>query len=469
MKSIRRQLTRELILALSLLLGAGLVAIYITTRIALRESFDNALRARAVSLASLVEIEQGKVSFDFSSDLLASYGGRNEGRNFFEIWDQTGVVLSRSPSLRTTDLPLLPTGSAEKPRYRNLTLPDGRSGRIVEISFIPEPTDSPTLAISHQPVRLAVASDREEFDEALDGLVVGFVGCGALLAAAVAWLVPRVLRRGLTPLDRLGERAAQIDATSLATRFAADEMPVELRTIAQRLNDLLARLEASFERERQFSADLAHELRTPLAELRSLAECAIKWPETRDAATDHDALAIAAQMESLVTRLLTLARGERGQLAVTPVEVDLDGLVRDVWKPFAARAEARHVTVRWELAAGRATCDAALMRSVLGNLFDNAADYAPANGELFVSVSYEGGAPTVRVANLAPDLAPGDAARLFDRFWRKEAARAGGGAHLGLGLPLARAFAAAMGWSLSAEVDSAGRLVFTLQAGGSAK
>jgi signal transduction histidine kinase len=91
---------------------------------------------------------------------------------------------------------------------------------------------------------------------------------------------------GLSPLNQLANQAASITADSLATRFPTEIWPGELTPISSRLNDLLERLEQSFERERRFSADLAHELRTPIAELRSLAELALKWPE--DCITKHE-------------------------------------------------------------------------------------------------------------------------------------------------------------------------------------
>jgi two-component system sensor histidine kinase QseC len=238
-------------------------------------------------------------------------------------------------------------------------------------------------------------------------------------------------------------------------------MPPELQPIVTRLNELLARLEISFERERRFSADLAHELRTPLAELRSLAECALKWPESRDRATDEEVLAAATQMQTMVTSLLALARAEQHQLVAGAVPVDLLALVHEVWHPHAAQAEARKLTVAWNLMPATVTADPALLRSVLGNLFENAADYAAAGGEIVIGLEADGTTARVRVANSVENFHADDVAKMFDRFWRKEEARSGG-RHFGLGLSLARMFAEAMGWSLTAQLDARGRLEFTL-------
>jgi two-component system sensor histidine kinase QseC len=371
-------------------------------------------------------------------------------------------VITRSPALGTADLPRR-TGSLARPRFWNLPLADGRPGRAIGVEFKPQTESSGHGRNSSWPaVLLVVASDRENLEEALaELLTIGGV-CGVLLLAATLGTVPRVLRRGLAPLDRLGEQAAQIDADKLAARFPAAGLPVELQPICARLNALLARLEESFARERRFSADLAHELRTPLAELRSLAECALKWPETRDATTDRDTLAAARQMETLVTNMLALARGEHGHLAVRREPVPLDALVREAWRPFHARAEARGLRAEVAPPGATATADPVLLRSILSNLFDNAVSYAPTGGAISITGETGPAGVTVRVANATENLDPADLEKLFDRFWRKEAARSGG-EHSGLGLPLARMFAGAMDWTLTAALEGGSKLVFTLR------
>ena len=461
MNSIRRQLTRDLLLALAAVLGAGLMAIGVSVHWVMSDSFDAALRARATTVAALTEVEGGQVAFDFSDDFLQDY--RVEGaRNYFELWDATGALLKRSPSLRTADLTRRDGGTAERPRLWNATLPNGRPGRVAAFYFRPTHVDMVPVPESAATLRIVVATDRKEFEQTLGAIWAGILGGAGLLLGAVILVVPRVLRRGLAPLDRFGEQAARINAESLATRFTSEALPAELQPIVGRLNDLLARLEQSFERERRFSADLAHELRTPLAELRTLAECALKWPESRDPGTDSDTLAIARHMETIVTHLLTLTRGEQGQLAGHSETLALEQLVTDVWRPFAARAAARELKVRFTIGPASADADPALLRSILANLCDNAVAYTPEGGEIDIAIENTDGRASVRLANTTDQFDPGDVAKLFDRFWRKEAARTGG-EHLGLGLSLARTMALATGWRLSAALEAGGKLAFKLQ------
>lgn len=463
MISIRRQLTRELLGAVLLLLGVGSAALYLAARDATTDQFDAALEAKARAVSTLTLRENGGVRIAFSDRFMPGFEDRTP-RDFFQMWDAEGREIARSESLRTgAQLPRR-VGTLQKPAEWDFTLPNGRPGRAVGFTFRLKSAETNEHSASAE-LQLVVASDREDLDETLWQLLGLCVGLAVLLVGATLWLIPSVLRRGLAPLERLGEHATRIDAGSLSSRFTFAQLPLELQPIAQRLNDLLARLEESFERERRFSADLAHELRTPLAELRSLVECALKWPESRDPHLDRDALAIAQQMERIVTHTLALARGEQGQLAVRIEPVDLRALVDGVWPAFARRAAERRLGLEMNLPPCEADADADLLRSILTNLIENAADYAAPGGTIRIRTEGRADGIAITVGNPVSDLAREDLPRLFDRFWRKESARSGG-LHLGLGLSLARSFARAMRWNLSARFDDRGDLVFTLEGAG---
>ncbi len=460
MKSIRRRLTRELLGVSLVLLGGGWIAFFLSARAELIEQFDITLRARALTLTALTVREGGRLRIEAADRLAREYGSARP-RDFFEIWQDPGTPALRSDSLGGADL-VPPGGLPDRHAAWDVDLPRGRPGRAISVNFKPRPIGNDRGQAAGGEVMLVVAGDRDGLDEALDELLgIAAIG-GILLLAAILIGVPRVLRRGLRPLDRMAEQVSGIRADSLAARLSVADLPTELLPIADRLNDLLARLESSFDRERRFSADLAHELRTPIAEIRSLAECALKWPEARDPSTDRDVLASALHMESMVAQLLALARGEQRQMSAQRIEFRLDALVLATWEPFLSRAAERGLTPHFEMPPAPVAADPLLVRSILRNLFDNAVDYSPAGGEIRASIDFPGGATRLRISNPVETLDAGDVAQLFDRFWRKEAARSGQ-QHLGLGLPLARTFAEAMGWSLAAALEPHPlRLVFTL-------
>ena len=461
MKSIRRQLTRSLLGAILLLLGSGLAATYWVAREAAVEQFDDTLHAKALAVSTLTRSTRDGTKLEFTDRFFRGFDD-DEARDFFTLWDGNDRVIARSEAVpKGTELPLR-IGKIDKPQRWNLTLPNGKPGRAVGFRFKPRGEGRDGVE-----VKLVVASVRDELDETLWELLGMFVACGMLIAVGTVLIIPRVLRRGLKPLAALGDEVTRIDAASLGQRLGSAPLPAELQPIAERLNSLLARLDESFQRERRFSADLAHELRTPLAELRSAAECAIKWPETRGPETDRETLAIALQMETLVGHLLALTRAERSQPGGELQSVPLEALLAEVWRSFAARAAERQLAVTFSepgAAAGTAAvrADPALLRAILVNLCDNAVAYATGGGAVSFAIERAGDTVALHIANTTDELAEEDVGRLFDRFWRKDGARTGG-QHLGLGLSLAQSFAQAMGWKLTARLEPAdGRVVFSL-------
>jgi signal transduction histidine kinase len=461
MSSLRQQLRRALLGSLALLLGATLFGITFVVWEELVDSFDVSLEAKAASVSALVEQKKGRIQTDFSAEFLHGFGGEKP-RNYFEIWNSEGALIERSPSLGDANLPVRVGEKARRAIFWNLTFPNGRPGRAMGYMFVPQALNGSSAREGSLVAKLVVAADRNDLNETLGGLVAAVGGCGLLLFAAVWLVVPHVLRKGLAPLDRLSLEVAQIEANSLQARLSVETLPAELRPVGDRLNDLLARLARSFERERRFSADLAHELRTPIAELRTQSECALKWPEKRDTSIDHDSLAIATQLESLVNQMLALSRGEEGNFAVQMSDVGVAQLVEQVWQSQSGRAAARRIEAKFDIQPGMVKADPVLLRSIVHNLLENATDYGPSDGELRVTGAAVADGYRLCVANRADEITSADVEKLFDRFWRKDTSRSDS-RHAGLGLNLSRAFATAMGWQIDAIKNSDGWLVFTLE------
>jgi two-component system sensor histidine kinase QseC len=459
MNTIRRQLTRKLLVSIGLILVAGGFGVYLCARAALVAQLDAALRARAQAITTLTEQQGGRLEIEFSDEHMRGFEAG--GPDYFELWQSTDQPVERSRSLGDAHLPLR-HGTLEAPLAWNLVLPNGQPGRAVGLKFNPQRSDENENAAAPLEAILVVATTRADLDRALAALRLILAGSGLLILTVTGLVVPRVLRRELTPLQRLADEAAGIDATSLAARFPTADLPGELIPITARLNELLARLEDSFERERRFSSDVAHEFRTPVAELRSLAELAIKLPDARPVNADHETLAIALHLETLLKHLLALARGERGELSVQPGRVALKPLVQEMCDKFQARAAARQLTLNCSVrAADDVLTDAALLRSILVNLLENAVEYSPPGDSVDVEARSSADAFMVRVVNTAPNLEERDLPHLFERFWRKDAARSPDG-HTGLGLSIARAFARALGCELHASFVGPGRLALTL-------
>jgi two-component system sensor histidine kinase QseC len=459
MSTIRQRLTQRLLLGWSLLLLLGGVVAYGIASAALTHQFDDALYAKALALTSAVEEEHGRIIVESSDQFIREFEATNR-MAFFQVWHPNGISITNSPSLNGLTLPLR-YGPAESPAFWNLRFADGLATRAVGLRFKP-PSDESRQHQSETEAIAVVAVNRCELDASLRtlGLVLG--ASGLLVIALTAITVPWLLRRELAPLNRLADQAQQITPSSLTERFPMDGLPAELTPISVRLNDLLERLQTAFERERQFSDDLAHEFRTPIAELRSLAEVSLKWPDARGAETDRDVLAIALQMESMINRLLAIARCGRDQNHVEAQRLELAPFISTVCNPMKALAAARQLTIHANVPMDESIrSDPVLLRSILSSLLDNAVEYSPPNATVQVQSEARDGHFMLRVINPVQDLTTDDLTHFFERFWRKDPARSGS-EHSGLGLSMSHALATCLGYSLTAQLNGDSHLTMTL-------
>jgi len=261
-------------------------------------------------------------------------------------------------------------------------------------------------------------------------LVTALVG-----GAATYWLSGRALQ----PVRALSRAVARVDADRLHTRVAVPPTHDEVRALAEAFNDLLDRLETAFLQQQRFVSDAAHELRTPLATLRTSLEALHLSPAAADPAT-HASLAAMTRtlhrLESMVEHLLLLARGEpqvrREPVLLAPlVEAVLDDL-----HDLAAEREV-HLDMQGE-ADLEVLGDETLLAVALRNLVDNAVRYNHPGGRVTVSLAAQGPWAVVRIADTGPGIPAEEQARVFDRFYRGAAARARHRTGSGLGLPLAQ-------------------------------
>lgn len=462
MKSIRRQLTLTMLCGFGLLVIFSSLVIYFLTRIALLNEFDSVLRAKAFTIMSLAEQGHDGIQVEMPHTLFPG-SMADENSLFFELWQTNGTVCARSESLKDASLPLR-FGSQAQPLYWNFDLPNGFPGRAIGLKFIPQMDDEDAGKMTPIEAIVMVAADRRSLDRTLDILGAVLVVSGLLTIIITIPMVNISLHRGHAPLEELARQAATINADSLKARFPVDSLPEELRPIAGRLNDLLQRLESSFERERRFSADIAHELRTPIAELRTLAEVELAWPEGEQSEKHRETLNIALQMEALVTRLLELARSENGEIPLKFEPLQVAPLVDEIWRPLATGAKEKNLVFSFKIPSDtKISTDRILFRSILANLLSNAMEYAPRDGR--GEIWWNAQAEELAISNTVHDLTAADMPHLFERLWRKDKSRTDR-EHCGLGLVLCQTFAELLGLGLKATLDS-GTLTISLVCRGS--
>lgn len=464
LRSLRSQVvTGASIAAVVVLLGSSLLT-FTLMRSALQREFDATLIAQARALTTLAVRDRSRLLLEYDAYLMPEYA-RDEHPDVFCFWDRSGTVLLRSPGLNGRELPQI-DGTLIKPDVRDVTLPDGRPARIVGFTFAPRRIGTGDDAASEgRSLRVAAARDTIELDRhllVLGAILVAAAALGSLAAVlSMSWLSRRLLR----PLDRLAERIAAIRTDQAALRLGDLPLPSELAPVRARLDELLDRLQATLQRERAFTADAAHELRTPLAGLRTTLEVALSRER---AAADYrhaldESLDISTQMQALVDNLLALARVEAGQVRVEREPTDLAALIEQCWSAVAARAQARNLrrTITID-GVGSVALDRAKLRLVLSNLLENAVSYADAGGDLAITASSDAGFLRLTCDNSGCPLPAGDASKVFDRFWRGDAARSAAGVHCGLGLALCRTLIEVQGGTIEASI-SEGRFRLTIR------
>jgi signal transduction histidine kinase len=264
-----------------------------------------------------------------------------------------------------------------------------------------------------------------------------FGALGVLFVASlgVGWVVAG---RVLAPIGRITAVARDIQATDMSRRIRLPGPEDELKQLADTFDAMLARLDAAFGAQRQFVADASHELRNPLAIIRTNADVALADP---DASPDELRQTIATvkragdRMSLLVDDLLALARRQQPTLEHEPV--DLGAAVAEASDDFMVPAETRDIVLDRAIAPGVVvTGDREALKRVVANLLDNAVRLAPAGTRIRLATGSEGNRAWIAVADEGPGISPEDQPHVFDRFWRadKARARADGGAGLGLAI-----------------------------------
>jgi len=459
--SLRRTLLVRTGLAAALVLVLAGALLYVLFRADLQRQFDRALDDKARLLASAVTREGNGLDLEFSElDMGEFLAG--EGTGYLELYGADGSVLYRSPSLGAADLPRAQADPGA-PVHAAVDLPGDRDGRAVTVVFRPRPDEEevPAADVAGEPP-LTLVMARET--GTLDGVVARFGG--VLLAVVLVTVlvmgltITAVIGGSLRPVASLTARLAGLDARDLSARLPETDVPDELRPVVLRLNELLARLETAFAREKAFSADAAHELRTPLAGLRANLEVALSRPREADdyRRTLEACLDTSAHLQALVENLLELARLDAGAVAPRRETVVLADALERAWSPLRQAAADRGLTLRCDDPGDAVIAtDPLLLQTALRNLADNAIAYADAGGTVTCSVGGDAEAIELRIANTGCALTQAEADALGDRFRRGDRARpVDDDHHSGLGLALVRAALAVLGGEFVVRVPGDG-------------
>ncbi len=436
--SIRVRLSAWYAAVLALGLGLFGVAMWLALEHRLIAGADTRLDQRAAGLAAALGGEGEIHSRDALQQEFTEFAGEIADGTLMELRDSGGYLFPVPGHA-----PLL--GGAAHPAGERLTVEHGGRPYRLLVSRL-------SAAGSRFEVHMAMPLDDVQavMDE-LERLLLMMIPAVLVLAGLGGyWLSSRALR----PVDAITAVAQSIGVTNLSRRVEVPATGDELQRMAETWNAVLERLEGSVKRIRQFTADASHELRTPLAVIRTTAELALRrerGPEEYRESLRHIVRDVN-RLTELTETLLSVARADSGGAEMTPARIDLNPAVAAVVELYGALAAERGVELRAVAAAeaAPAMADATGVRRVLSILVDNAIKFTPAGERVAVAVErLDGGGATLSVSDTGEGIPSEALPHIFDRFYRADAARGGGG--FGLGLSIAQAIAEAHGGRIEVE------------------
>lgn len=423
-RSIASQLVILFTLTSALLLFCGLGGFYL---IVVQHAFeeDNEFLADRVSA---LETELGQTGG--LGRLIAALRDTHEGTVeafWVRVIDPSGKIIAETPQMSAFLPPSAfpsPTIAPSPLRPKNYRI-DKKWFSLVARG---EQTDG-------QPYLLHIAQDRSgdeefatQFALVLGGALLFGVGASAVIAIAVT-------KRGLRPLQQMTQSLERIDPNHLNERLSRATWPRELQPVATAFDAMLARLENSFTRLSQFSADLAHELRTPISNIRGEAEVTLTRPRTPEDYRDviESITGECERLSGIVENLLFLARAEATDRQIEKEIFRARPAIEKIASYYRTIAEDRGISITNE-GEGDVYADPVLFDRALSNLLDNALRFTPDRGKITIRSQSKNGRTELAVGDTGCGIAPHHLSRIFDRFYRVDSSRSSKGTGLGLAL-----------------------------------
>ncbi|HEX9613957.1 MAG TPA: ATP-binding protein, partial [Bacteroidota bacterium] len=347
-------------------------------------------------------------------------------RQFIQILDRNNDLLYRSPSLgkQRIDYSEFPYKSVELASMKD------SAGRELR------------LAVTQNDfVKIIVAYPLEDLNDILGNLFSTFLVLSPLALAVSlvgGWFLAH---QSLKPVDVITRAAREISLQNLSQRLPVRPVDDELTRLTSTFNDMIERLESSFEQVQKFSADASHELRTPLTIMRGEIEVALRGgtlaPEARQLLTSvHDEL---LRLSSIVDSLITLMKSDAGRLSFQFEDLDLDVLLKAIWEDTQILAEPKNISVRFGMVEPvRIHGDPSRLQQLFLNLAENAVKYTPPKGAVTLSLERADGTAVVRVSDNGIGIPARDQSKIFQRFYRIERIETSGVSGSGLGLAIAK-------------------------------
>jgi heavy metal sensor kinase len=369
-------------------------------------------------------------------------------RFYYAVWRRDGSVWARSPAA-PSDIgkPATPAKDAAMQAERS-------RGLLREAFTFTPPGECLLVGRSIEPEQAALR-EYARWLAVISGAVL-------VLGLAVGWWIAT---RAIRPIGIITATARRIAQGEWSERIPVREKNSELGRLSSALNETFAQLEESFARQSRFTADAAHELRTPVAIILSQAQRILA--RERDAATYQQTLETcvkaARRLNQLTESLLELATHDAGAINLKREPCDLADLARDTAALVQPIADERRITLTLDLASASCRGDADRIAQVILNLLTNALEHTPADGRVTIRTLRENSSALLTIADTGPGIAAEHLPRIFDRFYRADASRNRRTGGAGLGLAICKALIDAHGGSIEVTSKSGNGATFTVR------
>jgi two-component system sensor histidine kinase TctE len=396
-------------------------------------AYDRALLESALDIGRQVKVMQDRIYVDLPEIAVQMLQSRESGRLYYVVTGPRNEYITGEP-----DLPPPPDPFSGRVNYYD----ESYHGRPVRIVTLQLPIES---GKSGGMVMVQVAENRAARDEFARQILFRMVLPQALLIIVTALTLWYAVGRGLAPLGALRREIESRSHRDLSA-LPEQQAPQEVRPLIHAMNELLERLSLTLASQQRFIADAAHQLRTPIAGLKTQTELALRQTPPGEAqATLRQLRSATEQTTRLVNQLLSLARAEPpvGRAQVSEV-IDLRQLIREVTSEWVPRAIERNVDLGFDADSQLVAVegDPFLLREMLNNLLDNAVRYTQPGGQVTVRVGRTRSSPIVSIEDNGPGIPDTERSRVFERFYRVLGTGAEG---CGLGLAIVREIAQSHG------------------------
>jgi two-component system heavy metal sensor histidine kinase CusS len=384
---------------------------------------------------------------------------------YIRLLDERNISLLMTPGM-AEQLELAQLERQTRSRPDRTIRMKGRNGQAFRAISTSAPIGDPATKTD----TIQIAIDVSQKEELLARYRFWF---GAILLAAFA-IFPlvgyQIARHGIRPVEEIATTARHIGSTNLRERILPEGYPFEMASLASTFNQMLDRLEDSFDRISRFSADIAHDLRTPVNNIRGEAEVALARPRSADEYRDviESCLEEAVRLSNLIGDLLFLARADSPLTNLRRERVDVGELLGEVREYYEASAADGGLSISTTVADEPviAELDRALLQRAVGNLVSNALAHTPPGGAIVLGANVDSSTIRIKVSDTGIGIPAEALPKVFDRFFRVDSSRSQGAGGTGLGLAIVKSIALLHGGTveISSEPGQGTRVTFHMPA-----